>query len=194
MSENDDSTRAPAVYFVGSTAGAAHTEPVYFRLPSPPLLERARHAWALERRAKKIYFAVLDAMRTGRIDAEHAAKLGRLLADVSTRSARSWLHQLERALAAALREGEHAPILPSLRAPLQELVGMVVVDHAERAAINESAWKELAWPLEWMRTRGYIVTKDLHFSWQRPRTSLGSVWTELRSALERTFTGTGPAE
>ena len=187
MSEYDESTRAPAVYFVGSVAGAASTDPVYFRLPSPPLLERARHAWALERRAKKIYFAVLDAMRTGRIDAEHAAKLGRLLADVSTRSARSWLHQLERALAAALREGEKAPILPSLSAPLQELVGMVVVSHAERVELSEGSWKELSWPLEWMRTRGYIVTKGLQFSWQRPRASLGSVWIELRGALERTF-------
>jgi len=181
-------TRAPAVFFVGTSGQGSDELPVYFRLPSPPLLERARHAWALERRAKKIYFAVLDAMSTGHLDPEHMVKLARLLADVSTRSATLWLRQLQRAAEAAARAGSRAPLLPQPSAPLTELIAVPVLDDP-RQMMDESVWKELAWPLEWLRTRGYVVSKGLQFQWQAPRQVHRAVWSELREALLLPFGG-----
>ena len=161
--------RAPAVYFAGSVR-ASGAAPTVFRLPVPPNLDAVRAAaWAIERRAKRAYFAALDAMRTGHVDAEQAAKLDRLVAEASTPAAQTVLGHLKSVMDAAVREGKEEPLLPPPEAPFDSIV-----------ASSPDAWvaaeadptTRLAWPLEWLRTRGYVVGgKQLEYRWEAPSAS-----------------------
>src|SRR5688500_2459837 len=84
--------RAPALYFVGTLPDADGGKPFNFRLPCPPTWhDRAPSAWAADRRARRAYFATLDALRSGRVDEEEVAKSQRLLADIRSMSARAAL-------------------------------------------------------------------------------------------------------
>jgi len=71
----------------GGGSRASNTDaPIVFHLPLPPLAGAgARAVHALERRAKKAYFAVLDAMRTGIVDADRAAQVSRLAGEARAR-------------------------------------------------------------------------------------------------------------
>jgi len=164
--------RAPAVYFAGRVR-ASGAAAIVFRLPVPPNLDAVRAAaWAIERRAKRAYFAALDAMRTGHVDAEQAAKLDRLVAEASSPAAQTVLGHLKRVMDAAVREGKEEPLLPPPPAPFDSIV-----------ATSPDAWvaseadptTRLAWPLEWLRTRGYIVGgKGLEYRWEAPAAASAS--------------------
>ena len=153
------------MYFAGNPP-EKQAAPYVFRLPCPPDYIAVRQAGrALKRRAKKAYFAALDAMRTGRVDSEAAAKLRRLLAEATTRPARMLLGQLVNIMEAAMRTGE--PILPPPPVPLDSLVA-TATDPYVNVKAKEDPLEELAWPLEWLRTRGYIVSKGLQLRWEMP--------------------------
>jgi hypothetical protein len=172
--------RAPAVYFAGNPP-ARQAAPYVFRLPCPPDYIVVRQAGrALKRRAKKAYFAALDAMRTGRVDSEAAAKLRRLLAEATTRPARALLGQLVNVMEAAMRTGE--PILPPPPVPLGSLVA-TATDPYVNVKAKDDPLEQLAWPLEWLRTRGYIVTKGLQLRWEMPHGPMAAPKAPSWSAL-----------
>lgn len=145
--------RAPALYFSGRTPAGV---PYSFRLPCPPTIGK-RHglAQAVERRAKKAYFAALDALVSGQVDPERDAKLRRLITEVRTDALGVGLVQLVRAMNAAGQAGG-LPLIPAPPAPLDEIVATATCAHA-----RETLLTHLAWPLEWLRTRGWVVASGL---------------------------------
>ena len=175
--------RAPAVYFSG-TGRASDDAATVFRLPVPPKLEEVRAAaWAIERRAKRAYFAALDAMRNGQVDPEQAAKLDRLLAEATSAAAQAVLGHLKRVMEAAVRDGREAPLLPPPAVPFDSIV-----------ATSSDAWVSgeadptlrLEWPLEWLRTRGYVAGgKKLVYRWEPPAAAASSAAGADASAVSR---------
>jgi hypothetical protein len=154
--------RAPALILHGHSGSEGDT-PYSFRLPVPPVpSSSAFAAHAVERRAKKIYFAVLDAMRTGIVDPALRTKLSRLIAEARPR-ADHMLRHLVRILDAVSRRAKEAggsPLLPIPRETLSEI--NVTIDRTgEFACAAETAQEMLRWPLEWMQTRGIALAKSL---------------------------------
>jgi hypothetical protein len=141
---------------------------IVFHLPLPPLAGAgARAVHALERRAKKAYFAVLDAMRTGIVDADRAAQVSRLAGEARARrsadTASEALDQLVWVMGAVAAGVAGAPLLPHLSEPLAVLV--VGVTSASASALvpspSEALPEFLRWPLEWLQTRGFTVPTGL---------------------------------
>lgn len=162
---------APMLRLEGRLPGNADAI-IVFHLPIPPLVGvGARAVHALERRAKKAYFAVLDAMRTGIVDADRCAQVVRLAVEVrgrrSTDMASEQLDQLVWVLGAVAAGVAGAPLMPQLSAPLAALV--VGVTSASASALvprsGEALAELLQWPLEWLRTRGVTVTTGLDVRW-----------------------------
>jgi hypothetical protein len=160
-------SQAPMLRMEGRVQGTGDT-PVVFHLPLPPVAGAgARAVHAIERRAKKAYFAVLDAMRTGVVDADRSAQLARLAGEVRTgRSANTASEALDQLvwLMGAIAAGVvGAPLLPKLSEPLAALV--VGVTSASASALAPRSAEALAevlrWPLEWLQTRGVIVSQGL---------------------------------
>jgi hypothetical protein len=68
--------RAPALVLSGRPGDERDEGAFRFRIPFPPVPTLGVYAaHAVERRAKKVYFAVLDAMRTGTVDPAARARL-----------------------------------------------------------------------------------------------------------------------
>lgn len=157
------SRRAPALMLQGRAAETGET-PYHFRLPYPPIPNLGVYAaHAVERRAKKVYFAVLDAMRTGTVDPDARARLARLIAEARPK-ADDMLRHLMRVLDAVARNARETggrPLLAVPPAPIDEL-------HIELPTVNDSARGKssgptelLQWPVEWMQTRGLALAKRL---------------------------------
>ncbi|GEM_PF-3461023 len=161
---------APMLRVEGCVSGGGErSSSVVFHLPLPPLggaSMRAVHA--LERRAKKAYFAVLDAMRTGVVDASRCAQLRRLAGEVRARRSAGvvadTLDQLVAVMGGIAAAGvAGTPQFPELSEPLAALV--IGVTSASAQALvpvsSEALGELLRWPLEWLRTRGLIAASDV---------------------------------
>jgi hypothetical protein len=164
--------RAPMLRVEGCVSGSGKPL-VVFHLPLPPLGGASlRAVHALERRAKKAYFAVLDAMRTGVVDAERSAQLRRLAGEVRTRRSGGMvadaLEQLVTVMGAIATGVAGAPSVPELNQPLVALVVGVTSGSTPLPVSAEALAELLSWPLEWLRTRGVTVTNGLEIHWIRP--------------------------
>ena len=159
-------SRAPALYVAGFAAG--ESEPVVvFRLPGPPAWPgRPLGGWAAERRARKAYFAVLDAMRTGLVQEEQASALARLVRDVRSDAAREALAHLQRVLHAVTRTPA-APLLDAPPAPLTAVELAPVGPPGGAAERGRPMDDRYAWALDWLRTRGLIATSGLTVRWRK---------------------------
>lgn len=160
-------TKAPMLRVEGRVPSNTDAT-IVFHLPLPPLAGAgARAVHALERRAKKAYFAVLDAMRTGIVDADRAAQVSRLAGEARARrsadTASEALDQLVWVMGAVAAGVAGAPLLPHLSEPLAALV--VGVTSASASALvpspSEALPEFLRWPLEWLQTRGFTVPTGL---------------------------------
>ena len=159
----------PMLRVEGSVSGDSSVR-VVFDLPFPPLGGAGvRAVHALERRAKKAYFAVLDAMRTGVVDAERVGQLRRLAGEVRTRRSAEMvadaLEQLIGVMGTIATGMGGAPVLPELNQPLAALVIGLRSTPASLPASAESLSEVLRWPLEWLRTRGVTVANGLEIRW-----------------------------
>jgi hypothetical protein len=161
--------RVPMLRMEGCVSGGMNSR-VVFLLPLPPLggaSMRAVHA--LERRAKKSYFAVLDAMRTGVVDADRNAQLRRLAGEVRTRRSGGMvadtLEQLVSMMGAIATGVAGAPLLPELSQPLAALVVGVTSGSTPMPDTADALAELLRWPLEWLRTRGVTVANGLEIHW-----------------------------
>lgn len=160
---------APMLRVEGCVSGDSSVR-VVFHLPFPPLGGAGvRAVHALERRAKKAYFAVLDAMRTGVVDTERVTQLRRLTGEVRTRRSTEMvadtLEQLLGMMGAIAAGMGGAPLLPELNQPLAELVIGLNSAPAPLPVSTESLGEVLRWPLEWLRTRGVTVANGLEVHW-----------------------------
>ncbi len=158
--------RAPALVVHGRADSDA--VPRYkFRLPVPPVpVAGAYAAHAVERRAKKLYFAVLDAMRTGRIDPTLRSKLTRLIIEARPRPDYMLRHLVRvlDAVARRARETGGKPLLPLPSAPLAEIdvsISKAQVPTPESSALLATVNEALRWPVEWLQTRGLALAKSL---------------------------------
>jgi hypothetical protein len=155
--------RAPALIMNGRAASDDDTK-YRFRLPVPPAPSSgAFAAHAVERRAKKIYFAVLDAMRTGTVDPALRGRLSRLIAEARPR-ADHMLRHLVRVLDAVSRRAKEtggAPLLPLPPAPMAE-INVTIAKARDADCSAQTAQEMLRWPLEWLQTRGLALAKSLH--------------------------------
>lgn len=164
------STRAPALYVSGLVQGepGGAMEPFAFRLPCPPAWDdRQPGAWAAERRARRAYFATLDALRTGRPDPVEAAKIERLLGDLRSQTARASIRHFQRVLEFVGRTGSGTVLPP----PAEPMTTVVITAPPGPAGGNRPA--EMAeryrWALEWLSTRRYVVPKGLKVEWRASR-------------------------
>src|SRR5581483_9354901 len=106
--------RAPALIVRGRSSSDGDTR-YRFRLPVPPVPTAGSYAaHAVERRAKKLYFAVLDAMRTGVIEPTLRGKLARCTIASRPRPAYMLRHNISLLDAVARRERETGgkPLMP----------------------------------------------------------------------------------
>jgi hypothetical protein len=159
------SLRAPALHVVGRPVEPG-APPLEFRLPYPPMPAAGlRAAHAVERRAKKGYFAALDSLRTGAVDAGRRAQLVRLALEAHARDAHDVLAHLVCVMDAVARLAKPHPLLPRPNSPLRRLevtlqpgpLGLPTRGRTATAACLE-------WPLEWLRTRGYIPARGVEIS------------------------------
>lgn len=159
------SRRAPALILQGRAADTGETS-YSFRLPCPPVPTLGVYAaHAVERRAKKVYFAVLDAMRTGTVDPDVRARLARLIAEARPK-ADDVLRHLMRVLDAVARNARETggrPLLEVPPMPIEELHIEITAAAADRSR-GKSASELLQWPVEWMQTRGLALAKRLQVS------------------------------
>ncbi|HXY32274.1 MAG TPA: hypothetical protein VEI06_16320 [Gemmatimonadaceae bacterium] len=156
--------RAPALYIEGRQADGATRE---FRLPLPPSrIQHRGHIRAFERRAKKAYFAALDGLRTGAPSSQHLAKLSRLAAEARHKSATDILNHLVSVLNAAAIVAGGTPVLPPPPTPLESIVVHCRMAHAQA---DSELSELLAWPLEWLKTRGYVASRQLEVLWRVPQ-------------------------
>ncbi|HWZ58524.1 MAG TPA: hypothetical protein VNW46_06050 [Gemmatimonadaceae bacterium] len=157
--------RAPALVLSGRPGDEGAEGAFRFRIPFPPVPTLGVYAaHAVERRAKKVYFAVLDAMRTGTVDPAARARLARLIAEAKPR-ADDVLRHLMRVLDAVARHARETgrPLMPQPPAPLTELSVEFIATSAPavgRSAANAVS-EVLQWPLEWLQTRGVAVQKGV---------------------------------
>jgi hypothetical protein len=150
--------RAPALYVTGRLSGVQPT----YRLPLPPTWPgRPIAARAAERRARKAYFAALDALHLGHGNDEAVGKLQRLVADVRAGVANRPLEHLLRVFAHARRATR-----PSLVPPPEPLAHVKVGVPLELWATERARLAvALACPLEWLQMRRYVVGKGLLIDW-----------------------------
>jgi hypothetical protein len=150
--------RAPALIVRGRSSNDGDTR-YRFRLPVPPVPTAGSYAaHAVERRAKKLYFAVLDAMRTGVIEPTLRGKLTRLILEARPRPDYMLRHLMRvlDAVARRARETGGKPLLPLPPAPMAE------IDVAMPPALG--VHEALRWPLEWLQTRGLAMAKSANVS------------------------------
>jgi len=158
--------RAPALVVSGRPVDEREDAAFRFRLPFPPVPTLGVYAaHAVERRAKKVYFAVLDAMRSGTVDPAVRARLARLIAEAKPR-ADDVLRHLMRVLDAVARHARETggrPLMPPPPAPLAELSVELMALTAPIAGRSGGGGvtEVLQWPLEWLQTRGLAVQKGV---------------------------------
>ena len=163
--------RSPALYVAGGST-TDDQAPLFLRLPTPPCWDdRPPSARAAERRARKAYFAALDALYQGQVSDEAVSKLQRLVADVRSTSARGALEHLLRVFGFVRRE-EARPVLVAPPAPCARITIGVPANEwdADRTRLAD----RYAWPLEWLRMRRFVIGKSLVIDWYPlPAASVG---------------------
>lgn len=158
-------TRAPALYLAGFVDREPDGEVVPFscRLPVPPSWDDRRPgAWAAERRARRAYFATLDALRTGAIDPDEEAKLQRLAQDLRSATALEAMRHLQRILD-FVRESAGRVVVPTPPAPLASVVITAPPGGSTRPPDLEARYR---WALEWLQARRYLVGKSPRVEWR----------------------------
>jgi hypothetical protein len=153
--------RAPALIVRGRAVSDEDTR-YRFRLPVPPVPAGGSYAaHAVERRAKKLYFAVLDAMRTGVIEPTLRGKLTRLIVEARPRPD-YMLRHLMRVLDAVARRSKETggkPLLPLPPTPLAEIDVSIATPPSVAPPAAVAFQEALRWPLEWLQTRGLALAK-----------------------------------
>lgn len=164
--------RAPALYVAGG-ATASDSAKLVMRLPVPPAWDdRPPSARAAERRARKAYFAALDALHLGEVREDAVGKLQQLVGDIRSSTARHALEHLLRVFG-FVRRGAPGPVLVPPAAPWERVTIGVPAESwtADRARLLD----RYEWPLEWLRMRRFVAGKALVIDWYPlPHASVGT--------------------
>ena len=158
-------TRAPALYIAAFVEeGDGTVVPFHFRLPCPPLWDdRQPGAWAAERRARRAYFAALDALRTGAVDAEEEAKAERLRRDLRSQTALTAVGHFHRVFELVHRR-DGTPVVPTPPAPLRAAV--ITVPPGPGSIRPSELEARYRWTLDWLQARRFFVGKGLILDWR----------------------------
>jgi hypothetical protein len=153
--------RAPALIVRGRASSEG--DRYRFRLPVPPVPTGGSYAaHAVERRAKKLYFAVLDAMRTGVIEPTLRGRLTRLIVEARPRPDYMLRHLMRvlDAVARRARETGGKPLLGFPPGPLSEVDVSISTPPTVAPPAAVAVHEALRWPLEWLQTRGLAIAKS----------------------------------
>lgn len=174
--------RAPALYLTGRPSSDPTAPPFRCRLPCPPSWDdRAPGARAAERRARRAYFAALDALLTGAVDEADAEKCARLAGELRSNAARGAVTHFLRIFALVRRVG--APVLPAPPEPLDTVTITAPPVGVAEADLLASRFR---WALEWLDARRYVVGgKRLRVEWEVRRVTLGGIVVEAAGAQGR---------
>lgn len=154
--------RAPAIYVAGGMV-LGDGELTRLRLPLPPAWDdRAPGAWAAERRAKKAYWAALDALAAGAIRRDAPGQTGRLAAEVRSQTLAAGLRHLLDVFALVERTG--SVYLPRPSVPWDRVV--LTVPPSPQGVAVAALERRYAWALEWLRTRHYVTVKAPRIEWR----------------------------
>jgi hypothetical protein len=116
---------------------------------------------AAERRARKAYFAALDALYRGEVNEDAAGKLRRLVTDVRSLTARSALEHLLRVFGFVRREAVAVLVAPPV--PCERVA--IGVPGAQWTPDRERLPERYAWPIEWLRMHRFVAGKALVVDW-----------------------------
>ncbi|HLV26257.1 MAG TPA: hypothetical protein VKZ41_08070 [Gemmatimonadales bacterium] len=153
-------TRAPAVYCRLRSADGG----LSFRIPCPPCWDgKAPSGWAAERRARRAYFAALDALHTGKEVESERSKLGRFVDEMRNTRIRGQLEHLVRVLDFSLRRHTVTTVDKPDRPFNRVELTVPVPPGAEGSGQLEERFR---WTLEWLQTRGYTAGRDLRIDWR----------------------------
>ncbi len=161
-------TRAPALYVSGLVEKGQDdaVRPYTFRLPCPPSWDDRRPtAWAAERRARRAYFATLDALRTGTIDPDEEAKIGRLVNDLRSNTAQETIRHFQRILGFVRGAAEGEATIPDPPAPMKSVVITAPVPTGPSRSSDLTT--RYRWALDWLEARRYVAAgKELRIEWR----------------------------
>lgn len=161
--------RAPALYVSGFVDRESDgvVVPFAFRLPCPPSWDdRLPGAWAAERRARRAYFATLDALRTGIVDPVETAKMERLIGDLRSQTARATVRHFQRVVEFVERLGGRRAVVPEPPEPMAAVVITAPPVPASGARASDTPSSRYKWALEWLSTRRFVVPKGLRVEWR----------------------------
>lgn len=171
--------RAPAIYcrLLDDENGTTRS----FRLPCPPSWDGTpTKGWAAERRARRAYFAALDALRTGQVADVERTKLQRFVSEVRHGSVKTHLEHLRKVFDFA-HTTDGAPVLRKPERPVSRVELTVPVTDINCRPAQLELW--FAWTIEWLRTRGYTAGRGLRIDWRLRETPASG--SGFRSAAER---------
>lgn len=178
MSATGRSLRAPALYVTATSA--PDSPPLSFRLPCPPAWDdRPPAVRAAERRARKAYFATLDALYRGQVNEDAAGKLRRLVSDVRSMVARHALEHLLRVLGFVRRTEQDGAVLVPPATPCARVT--IGVPLAAWRAGQDTLAVRYAWPIEWLTMHRFVVGKGLVIDWHPLPESVGGSLTPTRA-------------
>lgn len=164
--------RAPALYVQGVASSDA--PPIAFRLPVPPTWDdRPPSVRAAERRARKAYFAALDALHRAEVNEDAVGKLRRLVTDVRSLTARGTLEHLLQVLGFVRRTAAAGPVLVRPPVPCARIAVGVPVD--SWTSDRDRLATRYAWPLEWLCMHRFAVGKGLVIDWYPLPATTGTV-------------------
>lgn len=153
--------RAPAVY---CRLGSEGENGLSFRIPCPPSWDGSpATGWAAERRARRAYFATLDALHFGKEASQERTKLERFLDEIRHPGVRTQLEHLRRVLDFAIGGRNVAPLHRPDRPFARVQLTVPVPSRTERP---EQLQARFRWTLEWLQTRGYTTARDLRIDWR----------------------------
>jgi hypothetical protein len=146
--------------------------PIAFRVPCPPAWDdRPPVVRAAERRARKAYFAALDALYRGEVNEDAAGKLRRLVTDVRSLTARAALEHLLKVFG-FVRRGA-GPVLVAPPVPCERVA--IGVPGAQWNPDRERLAERYDWPIEWLRMHRFVAGKTLVIDWYPLPTPSGVV-------------------
>jgi hypothetical protein len=114
---------------------------------------------------RKAYFATLDALRTGVVEPERLAKLGRLVAEVRSATARAGLEHLRVVQRFVRRAAAGWPVIATPDVPFDRVVVTAPFDPATPTDAPELE-RRYAWALDWLRMHRWVVGREVAIEWR----------------------------
>jgi hypothetical protein len=122
-------------------------------------------ALAAERRVRKAYFATLDTLRTGVVEPDRLAKLGRLVAEVRSATTRGGLEHLRAVQRFVRRAAAGWPVIVPPEVPFDRVVVTAPFDPAGPLD-GQALERRYEWALDWLRMHRWVAGREVAIEWR----------------------------